>query len=278
MWQRTVWAVLLVNSVCCVSPAAVHATWRGWLHGVSVGKTFTIPLGNSAEQGEGSQGERSRNFTLATSVKFNLHSYWFFNVTYYTYLNQKTKAPWNPDFSYVFGYDDWHPYTFSLLYSNYGGNRLNPNKKRGEKFTRIEEGAISLGWKFPVPPEIEKLFIVHETGGLTGGVNYNLTPRYMNLASLKKEPWKQMLSLSIKYAIYKWWYANITIFYYPIGAQKQPWDPDFTYGFGYFDWHPGTLSIQYNNYSGNRLPWKKNVRGTGRLRDGSLSVAWGLAW
>ena len=36
-------------------------------------------------------------------------------------------------------------------------------------------------------------------------------------------------------------YRNIYIesalyFYFNPKVQKQPWDPDYTYGFGYFDW------------------------------------------
>jgi hypothetical protein len=89
------------------------------------------------QTGSGSQGERATNFTFTSLLKYNPLSYWFMSVTYYHYFDEKLKAPWNPDFSYVFGYDDWHPYTLSLLYSNYGGNRLNPDRDKNEKFTRL---------------------------------------------------------------------------------------------------------------------------------------------
>ena len=42
----------------------------------------------------------------------------------------------------------------------------------------------------------------------------------------------------------------LSFFYYPFPFQQQPWDPDFTYGFGFFDWHPGSISIQYNKIHG----------------------------
>jgi hypothetical protein len=66
--------------------------------------------------------------------------------------------------------------------------------------------------------------------------------------------------------------------YYPKKEQQQPWNPDFTYGFGYFDWHPGQLSIQYNNYSGNRFSSSEQAKGTGKFNNGSISIAWSKSW
>jgi len=255
--------------------------WKNIFTGFSGNIGINIPLKHCKIQktkGKGSQGERGTNTTLNASIKYNPISYWFLNVTFYKYLNKELQAPWNPDFSYTFGYDDWHPYTFSLIYSNYGGNRLKPDKNKGEAFTHFEEGTFSLGWKFVIPKYIEKLFIVHKTGGIGCSINYNLSPRYFDLATLENKTWKQSISFSIKYTIYKWWYINATFFYYPHPNQQQPWDPDFTYGFGYFDWHPGTISIQYNNYSGNRFPWKKHSPNTGRFKDGSISIFWSWKW
>jgi hypothetical protein len=61
-------------------------------------------------------------------------------------------------------------------------------------------------------------------------------------------------------------------------AQQQPWDPDFTYGFGYFDFHSGTFSVQYNNYSGNRFPWRHRGPHTGTFAYGGISISWGYGF
>ncbi|RMH84181.1 MAG: hypothetical protein D6681_16625, partial [Calditrichaeota bacterium] len=255
--------------------------WRNLFVGFSGLFAFDYPLNRVPPKGGiglSTQGVRvQNNMTVAAGIKYNPLSYWFISVTFYRYLNPQYQAPWNPDFSYVFGYDDWHPFTFSLTYANYGGNRLFPDKQEGEVFTHFEEGTFSLGWKFVLPPAIERLFTVHETGGIGANLAFNLTPKYMDLATLSRKSWKKTVSLGIKYTIYKWWYANITLFYYPDPAQQQPWDPDFTYGFGYFDWHPGTITVQYNNYSGNRFPWRKPGPGTGRFKHGSITVSWSWA-
>ena len=123
--------------------------------GFSGNFSIDFPLTQSEKQrtsGVDRQGVRSKNnITLQASIKYNPLSYWFINATFYYYLDSSLKASFNPDFSYSFGYDDWHPYTFSLVYSNYGGNRFNPNKRKNERFTTFEEGTISIGWKFLIP-------------------------------------------------------------------------------------------------------------------------------
>lgn len=253
--------------------------WRNLFSGFSGNISFDFPLAKEPpreSEGRQTQGERSRNMTVNATIRYNPLSYWFFSATFYHYLDSDLQAPWDPDFSYTFGYDDWHPYTLSLVYANYGGNRLNPGP--GESFTRFEEGTFSLGFKFPFPSCLENLFTVHPTGGLSGILNYNLTPKYFDLDDLEKQDWKQSFSLNLKYPLYEWWYATVTLYYYPDPGRQQPWDPDYTYGFGYFDWHAGTITVQYNNYSGNRYPWRDREDDTGRFRDGSIMIAWSWAW
>ncbi len=248
---------------------------RNLLDGVSINLSFNWPLNQEvATSGSGSTGSRSGNTpTFNANIKYNPLSYWFFNVNFSRYLDKGLQAPWNGDFVYSFGYDDWHPYTLSLVYSNYGGNRLNADKSKGERFTTFEEGTFALGWKFPVPEQIADWFTLTDDGSISCGVNAGLTPKYTDLASAVQKNWKFVPSINCKYSITGWWYFNWAAFFYPF-KQQQPWDPDFTYGFGYFDWHPGEFSLQYNNYSGNRWPWNKSSPGTGRFKDGALSLSW----
>src|SRR5262249_12798283 len=144
--------------------------WRNLLDGLNVGGAFSYPLKKSqpqASQGRGSQGERGGNNTqIVVPLRYNPISYWFVQTTYYRYLDADLQAPWNPDFSYNFGYDDRHPYTLSLVYANYGGNRLHPDRSKGEHFTRFEEGTFSLGWKFLVPRVLKEALVVHPTDSL----------------------------------------------------------------------------------------------------------------
>jgi hypothetical protein len=199
---------------------------------------------------------------------------WYASVNFYQYLSPANREPWNPDFTYAFGYDDWHPYTLSLSYSNYGGNLLNPNKAKGQKITEFSEGTWSLGYKFPMPDFLEDFVLFDSVDSVGCSTSYNHTRTYTDLKSGGKLHNKKSIALGCKYAFENNWYFNFSLVSYPNKEQQQPWDPDYTYGFGYFDWRPGSYSIQYNNYSGNRYPWRTNTAGSGRLKDGSITISW----
>lgn len=238
---------------------------------------FDYPLRTSAggDLGAGTQGSPAVSPTLQAELRYNPVSYWFGSATFYRYLMGDRQRPWNPDFTYSFGYDDWHPNTFSLVYGNYSGNRLRP--EGAETVSRFRQGVWSLGYKFVMPQFLDPLFKAADDHQVNCSVNANLTQRYTDLAtqSLKKN--KRTLSLGCRYSLPNNLYANATVFHYPDRAQQQPWDPDFTYGFGYFDWQPGTVTIQYNNYAGNRYPGRETP-GQGGFRRGSISVSWSASW
>ncbi len=252
--------------------------WKAALQEFQVSGGYHVPIRNTQISGNDSQGNRTVNGqTATTTITWNPMTHWQASVTGYKYIDGDAQQPWNPDFTYSFGYSDWHPYTLSLLYSNYGGNRISPDKDKGEKITRFNEGTWSLGWSFVFSEEIERLLRVHDSGGLNCGISYNINPRFVDPDFTKRQKWKQHASLNCKYSIYKNFYINATANWYPDSEQQQPWDADYTYGFGYFDWHPGTFSLQYNNYAGNRYPWRDQPD-DGDFTDGVISLTYTLKW
>ncbi|WP_151638679.1 hypothetical protein [Noviherbaspirillum aerium] len=238
---------------------------------------FDYPLRTSAggDLGAGTQGPPAVSPTLQAELRYNPASYWFGSITFYRYLMGDRQRPWNPDFTYAFGYDDWHPNTFSLVYGNYSGNRLRPEET--ETVSRFRQGVWSLGYKFEMPEILDPLFKVADDHQVNCSINANLTQRYTDLATLSLKKNKRTVSLGCRYTLPNSLYANATVFYYPDRTQQQPWDPDFTYGFGYFDWRPGTVTIQYNNYAGNRYPGR-DTPGQGGFRRGSVSISWSASW
>lgn len=54
------------------------------------------------------------------SMQYSPISYFFGNMTIRVPLQNTSK--YSTDFVYSFGYDDWHPGTFSLVYGNYNDN------------------------------------------------------------------------------------------------------------------------------------------------------------
>lgn len=233
----------------------------------------------TASGGSGSQGARaSSGDTVNLTATYNPLTYWFFRGTASQYVNNTYQNPWNGDFSYAFGYDDWHSDTLSLTYSNYGGNRWSPDRDDGERFTRLEEGNITLGYKWNLNEDLTDWVSPFDDGAVGCDVNYNLTPRFGRLQNAdKRGHWKQFATFGCKWSITGWWYLNWRLNYYPQGDEhQQPWDPDYTYGFGYFDWHAGTVSVQYNNYAGNRFPWRDSAddSGAGDFENGSITVSY----
>lgn len=252
------------------------------LQGLSLGAGFSMPLSTGAppaNAGQGTQGQQTSSSPYATlSVKYSPLTYWFAQTTFYKYTSPQLQAPWNPDFTYSFGYDDYHPYTFSLVYANYGGNRLFPDPARHQVHSSFAQGGWTLGWKFKLPKAFEDELKLFSSSAVGWSTHYTLVPTFQNAATSSFQHWKQIASVSVQYNVYKFWYWNISFLYYPISGQQQPWDPDFTYGFGYFDYHPGKISVQYNNYSGNRLPWRPTSAASGTFRKGGVSVSYTWSW
>jgi hypothetical protein len=187
---------------------------------------------------------------LFLNVHLNPVSYWFFSLTFYRYLTRSKLNPWEPEFSYAFGYDDWHPNTFNLMYSNYSGNRI----CRG-KFTNFSEGVISGGYKF------------NSLSELAHAINLNYKPSED----------KTFLTFNTRWSIYKFLYAQITAYIYLQPEKQKMWDPDFTYSFGWFDWRPFHISVEYSNYGGNRFPWHKKAGNTS-FKNGCISIHFGIAF
>jgi hypothetical protein len=247
---------------------------------VSARFAFDMPMKapQIATAGSGLQGEPASSPTLQMTLKYVPLTSWFVSVTLLKYLRTNLQMPWNPDFTYVFGYDDWHPYTFSAQYANYGGNRFNPDTARGESRTNFMAGSWNVAYKFPLPQALESLVLIDSEHAMGCTLGATLTPRFSDAATNKVLDNKRTLALGCKYSFGNNWYFNFSVPHYLVEKQQQPWDPDFTYGFGYFDWRPGSWSIQYNNYSGNRFPWHPNSPNTGRLIDGSISIGIGVNW
>lgn len=252
---------------------------NSWLYGFSGNVALGFPLLKTEPTNlpeNVTAGPTNTNATATLSLKYNILGNWFISGTLYSYIDKSQQQGWNPDFTYAFGYSDWRPYTLSLVYANYGGNRF---KKTAEQArTNFQQGTWSLGWKFPINEPFVNWFSFTNEGAIGCQANFNYTKEYFDLASTGYKTDHKTMSLGCKYFITGNWYFNATAFYYFDSQQQQPWNPDFTYGFGYFDWHPGTITLQYNNYSGNR--WNSSERGedTGRFIDGSITLAYSFSF
>jgi hypothetical protein len=245
---------------------------RDPLHGLTLTPGLSIPLSRGPSPDESSP-VRNGGSTMATlTARYEPRESWFATVTGYAYLEPDRRQPWQGDFSYAFGYDDWRPNTFSLLYSNYGNNRAS-GQDAGERFL---EGTVSGAYKFNLPAVIAEPMLIDRSQTIGCRVAYNVSPRYeRENGSIASD--KHSAQAGCRYPIWKRAYFDWTVYTYLRGEQRS-WDPDFTYGFGWFDWRPHRVSVQYSNYSGNRWPGREPAPRTGRFRDGQVTVTWGHAF
>ncbi|MBT0668012.1 hypothetical protein HT136_06485 [Novosphingobium profundi] len=246
---------------------------REMLDGLTVTPGFYMPF-SSRSVGQGANGVATSTSPVARlDLRYQPVGYWFAQIALNRYLDSSRRQDWDPDFTYSFGYDDWHPYTFSLVYSNYTNNRFDPAP--GEPVTRLDYGTVAFGYKAPLPRALAEPLLLDDTLSIDCRANLNVTPRYdRNDGGVGH--WKNNVSLGCRYPFTRRLYIDFTA--YAWGHGQQPWDPDFTYGFGLFDYRSNHVSLQYANYSGNRFPWRTAREGTGRFRNGGLLLSWSHAF
>lgn len=244
--------------------------------------SLDLPLRGSdaANVGSGSQGARASSPTVQALLRWHPlpQAHWFAQVVFYGYLKPDWQQAWHPDFSYAFGYDDWRPGTWHLVYANYTGTRWRPDTAAGEGRFNFPEGQWTAGYKFDLPRSLQPWLLVGDGDRAICSANGHVMPKYVEYDTGATASGKVSLSLACRYERPGGLFAQLQVFAYPDRSQQQPWDPDFTYGFGHADWRPGTVSVRYSNYSGNRFPGRERGPGEGTFRSGSVTVSWNLAW
>ncbi|MDU5780661.1 MAG: hypothetical protein E6Z83_07615 [Pantoea sp.] len=226
---------------------------------------ITIPNGEDS-----AQRKKKINQLMNLSLQYSPYSFWFANVTLRAPITDFDK--YTTDFRYSFGYDDWHPNTFSLVYSNYGDNHLFPSGN--SRFTYFEQGAFTFAYKFSLPKALEKHLLINKGDALTCQVGVSWVPRYYSLADNDLRSNKQVGLGGCGYTFKQHFFIRATAFWFPHSEQQQPWNGDYSYSFGYAGYTPGSFSLQYSNYSGTRFPGRSSANA--KFREGTISLIWFL--
>lgn len=85
----------------------------------------------------------SGDASISTTWVWSPIEHWFVRGS----LSKSMTSAGGLDWSYGFGYSDWHPFTFSLTYDNWGTNPIF-DSSQGNSFNFTENGAISLSWSW----------------------------------------------------------------------------------------------------------------------------------
>ncbi|WP_073382728.1 hypothetical protein [Edwardsiella piscicida] len=242
----------------------------------STALTYSMPLShqwiNVPVNDTQSEMRNIVNQRMLASFQYSPLSYFFANMTVRVPLQDLNR--YQTDFVYSFGYDDWHPGTFSLVYSNYGdNNHFYP--QQGQRRTYIEQGTITAAYKFALPESWNKHLLLFPQDSLSCQVGYSYGPRYYSLQDNQMKRGKNTLLGSCGYTLKQHYFLRVSAFYYPDRGQQQPWDSDYSYSVGYVSgYEPGSLSIHYDNYSGTRYAWRGDRNAN--FRQGTLNLSWTL--
>jgi hypothetical protein len=190
-------------------------------------------------------------------LNFNLNTKFYkefqLRLSLYADMNQDENKPkWLSNLYYSLGNYNWRDRTFSYGYENYQPNRFDgtynwlDNLKRGFFFVSYNYYAFKDDSSLKLDGTTQ-LF-------LTPFVRYQpeYTDRYGEKVLGNN---KLTFGMASRYVIWHNFYVEGSIYLYPNAESKLPWDPDFTYGFGYFDWRSFKVNFSYGNWIANRFPW-----------------------
>lgn len=182
------------------------------------------------------------------------------NTTFYKEFEKEADVRWIGDFNYAIGRFTWRPNKFNYGYENYVNNKYTDSwEELGRKFM---EGSYFLTYSHFLPEKVMDKIKIDSTS------NFRLT-YYMKYAIKYRDEnevqhggvfnGKPIMGVAARYTIlWNIYMEGAVNYYFNPAKHKQPWDPDFTYGFGYFDWRAFRVSATYGNWAINRFPWNKD--------------------
>ena len=203
-----------------------------------------------------------------------------FNTTFYKDFNSNAAARWISDYSYSIGRYNWRPNKLNFGYENYINNKYTDDFKTfKEKFL---EGYSYVSYNQSLSENIIKKIKLDSTTSvkLTYFTRYSIHYRDENevvYGSIFNG--KPTVGVSTRITVYKNIYIEGALYgYFNPKIQKQPWDPDYTYGFGYFDWRSFRCSLTYGNWAVNHFSWNKTIYPKYGFLDGNFRFIVNYIW
>lgn len=193
------------------------------------------------------------------NLDFNVYKHLHIRTSFYIDMNTSPiKPPFLSDLYYQIGWYDWHNKSFSFGYENYQPHNLfQKNGRKTDWGTNFKRGMFFTSYNLDLIGRRSSLKTDKTTQiRVTPAVKYifEYTDKFgVNKAGNNKI----ILTTAARWTIVKNIYIEGAVFYYPIGKSKLPWDADYTYGFGIFDWRAFKMNFSYGNWIANRFPGNK---------------------
>ncbi len=194
---------------------------------------------------------------LYTNFAFDINPEEHFHIRtqiFVDFFKNENTPPWLSNMYYQIGWYNWHNQSLSFGYENYGPNQFN---KKTDWFANFKRGFVFASYNIDLLSDYANMKF-DETSQIRITPTLRYSYEYPEARSnLKGGNHKFILGSSIRWSIARKFYIEGAAYYYPKKETQLPWDPDFTYGFGYFNWHAFKMNISYGNWIANRFPWNK---------------------
>jgi hypothetical protein len=218
---------------------------------------------------ETQQQERLARVAPFISLRYKIFRELSASGTFFLNIPRQNLPFWVSDFFYQFGWYNWRPHTFSFGYENFADNRYGESPKQG--LEKLAQGYLFVSYHFPLPKKWVNAIRLDATSAFELKPVVRYFPMYRDDAGTLYQH-RITTALQARWTIWKRFYIEGSVMAYPLSEVRASWDPDFTYGFGYFDWRPWRFSLQYGNWVANRFIGGPGIQGYGFL-DGNLSFS-----
>jgi hypothetical protein len=220
---------------------------------------------------------------LRASLNFNFWKHLQFRNTFYFDLIAPETAPfWIANYFYQIGWYNWKNKTFSFGYENYMPNNWN---SLGQEFvTNLRRGFFFLSYNYTLqaPTDTNKRrykALFHDaTSRLAFTPFLRVHLEYQDVTNNLGGYFKPILGINLRYTIWRNIFIEGALYAYPIQHTILPWDPDYTYGFGIFDYRSFKVNASYGNWIANRFPWNPKELNRYNFLNGEFMINFTYSW
>lgn len=217
---------------------------------------------------------------LAVFTRIRFVEEFSLNTTFYKDFNPKATARWISDYTYSIARYNWRPNKFNYGYENYLNNKYSDNFETFKE--NFLEGYYFVSYNQWLSDKVMNKIKLDSTSSLRFTYFARYAIKYRNENNVVRGglfDGKPTLGAGFRYTLFWNIYVESAVyFYFNPEIQKQPWDPDYTYGFGYFDWRSFRLSLTYGNWAINRFPWNKSGYPRYGFVDGNFRIVANYIW
>lgn len=216
------------------------------------------------------------NHAPALAIKIKLFEEVSFQTTLFANLNKEAIQPWTADYYYSISRFNWRPNTFSYGYENYVDNKYSDTPH--SLYQKFLQGYYFVSYGHDLPKKIICKIKLDNTTNIRITYIARYAINYKDQNKIIHQDGKIWFGMSARYIIWRSFYVEYGLNFFPDENKRLPWDPDYTYGFGYFDWRPFKFSFSYGNWVVNRFGGNSNAYEYYGFWDGNFNISLNYVW